>query len=111
VGKVDQIGLRRLGKGRRRIAGGGQIDTADVQPLQHLRTGGEFDPADGNALFFQALIQGAAILQQREDIRLLIADVDGFRRFGQRGGRGRRGPAARRGGIGWTLSVLLSGFA
>lgn len=91
VGKVDQIGLCRLGKGRRRIAGGGQIDTADVEPLQHLRTGGEFDPADGNALFFQALIQGAAIFQQREDVRLLIADVDGLRRFGQRGG----GRAAR----------------
>ena len=87
VGKVDQIGLRRLGKGRRRIAGRGQIDTTDVQPLQHLRPGGEFDPAYGNALFFQALIQRAAVLQQREDIRLLIADVDGFRRFGQRGGR------------------------
>jgi hypothetical protein len=36
----------------------------------------------GNALFFQALIQGAAIFQQREDVRLLIADVDGLRRFG-----------------------------
>ena len=86
VGKVDQIGLRRLGKGRRRIAGRGQIDTADVEPLQHLRPGGEFDPAYGNTLFFQAFIQGAAIFQQREDVRLLIADVDGLRRFGQRGG-------------------------
>lgn len=53
MGKVDQIGLRRTGKGRRRIAGRGQIDTTDVQPLQHLRPGGEFDPAYGNALFFR----------------------------------------------------------
>jgi ABC-type nitrate/sulfonate/bicarbonate transport system substrate-binding protein len=39
----------------------------------------------GSIDLFQALIQGAAIFQQREDVRLLIADVDGLRRFGQRG--------------------------
>ena len=91
--EVDQIRLSGLGKGRRRIAGGRQVDTADVQPFQHLRAGREFHPAHGDALFFEGLIEGAAVFEQGEDIGLLIANVDGFRRLSQ---RGRRQPEQQR---------------
>ena len=93
VREVDQIRLSGLGKGRRRIAGGREVNTADIQPFQHLRASREFHPAYGDALFFKRLIEGATILKQGEDIGLLIANVHGFRRLSQ---RGRRQPEQQR---------------
>ncbi len=86
----------------------GQIDTTDVQPLQHLRPGGEFDPAYGNACFSGS--HPACRGTSSAKIFLLIADVDGFQRWpagGREGGEDQQPGGAESVG----LSVLLSGFA
>lgn len=59
---------------------------ADVQPLQHLRAGGEFYPANLDALRLKGFFQRAAVFQQRKNIGFLVTDGD-LLRFLLRAGR------------------------
>ena len=80
---IDQIGAYRLGKDRRNIAGTADINAADVQRLQHLRTGRELNPRD-MGLRIALLQQLMALRQHHADAAFLVADAQSVRR--RRGG-------------------------
>ena len=80
---IHQIGARRLRKDRRNVASAADIDAANVQRLQHLRTGREFYPRD-MGLWVALLQQLMAFRQHHADAAFLIANAQGVRR--RRGG-------------------------
>ena len=85
---IDQIGARRLSKDRRNVASTADVNAADVQRLQHLRTGREFNPRDMGARI--ALLQQLMALRQHHaDAAFLITNAQGIGR--RRGGVAQRG--------------------
>ena len=87
---IDEVRSRRLGEYRRNITRAAEIDTADVQGLQHLRASREFHPGEFGVreAFFQQLV---AFRQHHADAAFLIANAQTFRsRFCGMGQRAKR---------------------
>ncbi|MNE61409.1 hypothetical protein D3C80_1566220 [compost metagenome] len=86
-----------LGKHRRRIGGMTKVDGAGAQGFEQLWAGGEFVPADVHPLRCQGFFQGAAAFEDVDAVELLVADAQGFARFGmgQRAGQQQRGEGGK----------------
>ena len=74
VADIEQGRAGGLGEDRRRLAGGAEVDGADVQRLQQLRAARELGPGDRPAFRRQPLLQQAALLEQHQRAVLLEAD-------------------------------------
>ena len=94
VPDIDQRRAGRLGEDRRRLAGGAEVDGADIQPLEELRAGRELRPLDRVALGLQLLLEQPAGLEQDERAVFLEAEADGLVVFGVADRGQRRGKPA-----------------
>ena len=78
VADVDQRGARGLGEDRRGFAGGAEIDRADIERFEELRSGRELGPGHGIAERLQLGFEQTLLLEQHERAVFLIADADGL---------------------------------
>ena len=74
VGDVEQRGAGGLGEDRRRLARGAEIDCADVERFEQLRSARKLGPDHLPALRTEPLLEQAALLEQDERAVFLDAD-------------------------------------
>gem|GEM_PF-3026873 len=74
MGDVEQIGTGGLGEHRRGFTGHAEVDGADVEPFQQLRTTRELRPLNVEALPGKPLLQRATGLEQHQRAVFLVAD-------------------------------------
>ncbi len=92
---IDQLGLRRLGEDRRRIARRAVVDAADIERLEQRRPERELDPLDLDAERLQPLLEHALLLGDQQRAAALVSEAQlarlagcGFRGRLRDGGRG-----------------------
>ena len=73
---IDDVGVRGLGKDRRRIADRAEIDAAGAHGFQQRRPRRELDPLDADLPAGEPLLQHGLLPRDHQHAGLLVADPD-----------------------------------